>query len=273
MAKRHFLWITLLLCSLYAGAQQIDTVMIQSRMGHEVRNIVVLPEGYDQETTRYPVIYLLHGHGGGSHTWANVVKPDLDKVATQYGIIFVCPDGKNSWYWNSPRNADMQYEDYIYDEMPRYIDTHYRTIAHRTGRAITGFSMGGHGAMWNAIRHRDVFGAAGSMSGGLDIRPFPDSWNMKEQLGELATSLECWNNHTVINLIPTLNNGDLAIIIDCGVDDFFLDVNKQTHQSLLSRKIAHDFILRPGGHTREYWNNAIDYQVLFFHKYFTQSAK
>ena len=68
----------------------------------------------------------------------------------------------------------MQFEDYISDEVIRYVDSHFRTIPDRKARAISGLSMGGHGAMWNAIRHRDVFGAVGSTSGGLDIRPFPN---------------------------------------------------------------------------------------------------
>ena len=42
-------------------------------------------------------------------------------------------------------------------ELVKYIDEHYKTIADRKGRAITGLSMGGHGAMWNAIRHKDTF--------------------------------------------------------------------------------------------------------------------
>ena len=46
--------------------------------------------------------------------------------------------------------------------------------------------MGGHGAMWNAIRHKDTFGAGGSTSGGVDIRPFPLNWDMSKQLGEFA---------------------------------------------------------------------------------------
>ena len=48
---------------------------------------------------------------------------------------------------------------------------HISAIPEKRGRAITGLSMGGHGALWNAIRHKDVFGAAGSTSGGVDIRP------------------------------------------------------------------------------------------------------
>ena len=128
--------------------------------------------------------------------------------------------------------------------------------------------MGGHGAMWNAIRNQDVFGAAGSTSGGLDIRPFPNNWGMKKYIGERDRNLDALNNHTVINLLDRLKNGDLAIIIDCGVSDFFYGVNKAVHERLLQLKIGHDFIARPGGHNDTYWNNSIDYQIKFFKKYF-----
>ena len=60
---------------------------------------------------------------------------------------------------------------------------------------------------------------------------------MKDQLGEFVANKKRWDEHTVINLIPSLNDGDLAIIIDCGVDDFFLEVNRRTHQALLTRNI------------------------------------
>jgi len=128
--------------------------------------------------------------------------------------------------------------------------------------------MGGHGALWNAIRHTDVFGAAGSTSGGVDIRPFPKNWMMPEQLGEMETNKEVWDQHTVINQVDKLRKDDLAMIIDCGEADFFLDVNKNLHKRLLELKIDHDFITRPGGHNGQYWNNSIDYQILFFSKFF-----
>ena len=176
MKKSFSLLITLFLCVATLSAQQVDTITIHSKMGRDIKNVIVLPDNYTSNNTRYPVVYLLHGCGGNYTTWTKI-KPELPQIASQYGIIFVCPDGKVSWYWNSPLNKDMQYEDYISDELVRYIDTHFRTIADRKARAITGLSMGGHGAMWNAIRHRDIFGAVGSTSGGLDIRPFPTNWN------------------------------------------------------------------------------------------------
>ena len=270
MKRLLLLPITLLLCIVSLCAQQVDTVTIHSKMGHDLKNVVILPQSYAEGNTRYPVVYLLHGCGGNYASWLGI-KPELPQLASQYNFIIVCPDGMvNSWYWNSPLNKDMQFEDYISDEVIRYTDSHYRTIADRSARAISGLSMGGHGAMWNAIRHRNVFGAAGSISGGLDIRPFPTNWKMQNQLGEFASNKKRWDEHTVINLIPSLKDGDLAIIIDCGVDDFFLEVNRRAHQSLLDHNIKHDYIERPGAHNNAYWNNSIDYQLLFFHKFFAQ---
>ena len=268
MKRLLLLPITLLLCIVSLCAQQVDTVTIHSKMGHDLKNVVILPKSYAEGNTRYPVVYLLHGCGGNYASWITI-KPELPQLASQYNLIIVCPDGLiNSWYWNSPLNKEMQFEDYISDEVIRYTDSHYRTIADRSARAISGLSMGGHGAMWNAIRHRDVFGAVGSTSGGLDIRPFPTNWKMQNQLGEFASNKKRWDEHTVINLIPSLKDGDLAIIIDCGVDDFFLEVNRRAHQSLLDHNIKHDYIERPGAHNNAYWNNSIDYQLLFFHKFF-----
>lgn len=273
MKRLLLLPITLLLCIVSLCAQQVDTVTIHSKMGHDLKNVVILPKSYAEGNTRYPVVYLLHGCGGNYASWITI-KPELPQLASQYNLIIVCPDGLiNSWYWNSPLNKDMQFEDYISDEVIRYTDSHYRTIADRSARAISGLSMGGHGAMWNAIRHRDVFGAVGSTSGGLDIRPFPTNWKMQNQLGEFASNKKRWDEHTVINLIPSLKDGDLAIIIDCGVDDFFLEVNRRAHQSLLDHNIKHDYIERPGAHNNAYWNNSIDYQLLFFHKFFNQAKE
>ena len=273
MKKIFLLPAILFACIFSLCAQHVDTITIHSQMGRDLKNVVILPESYTDGADRYPVVYLLHGYGGNYAIWLKI-KPELPQLASQYNFIIVCPDGlRDSWYWNSPLNKDMQFEDYISDEVIRYIDSHYRTIADRSARAISGLSMGGHGAMWNAIRHRDVFGAAGSSSGGLDIRPFPTNWNMKNQLGEYASNKKRWDEHTVINLIPSLKDGDLAIIIDCGIDDFFLEVNRRIHQALIACNIKHDYIERPGAHNRDYWNNAIEYQLLFFHKFFSQSQQ
>lgn len=259
-----------LLLALPALAQRVDTIEVYSpKMQRSIKNVVVLPAGYDKaKSTRYPVVYLLHGYGGKYNEWVGGTKKTLPKEAGKWNVIFVCPDGQNSWYWDSPKDPKMQFETYVSKELVNQIDKSYRTIASPKGRAITGFSMGGHGGLWLGINHPEVFGACGSMSGGVDIRPFPDGWDMKKWLGTYEQNRKVWDEHTVINQLDKIKPNTLAIIIDCGTDDFFYQVNENLHKEMLSRNIAHDYIIRPGGHSHEYWNNAVDYQLQFFSKFF-----
>ena len=91
---------------------------------------------------------------------------------------------------------------------------------------------------------------------------------MSDGVGKESENEEVGNNHTVINQVDRLQNGDLALIFDCGYSDFFFEVNNDFHKKLLKYKIDHDFIVRPGAHNGEYWSNSIDYQILFFKKFF-----
>lgn len=260
-----------LLVVLPVQASQVDTLDVYSTsMEKTLKNLVILPADYAfRPQQKYPVVYLLHGHGGNYTSWLASVKPGLPRLATEYGLIIVCPEGENSWYWDSPISPKSQFETYISRELRESIEKRYPTRNDRNSRAITGYSMGGHGALWLAFRHPDLFGACGSMSGGVDIRPFPNNWNMKDQLGTYAGHPQRWDEHTVINLLPYPTEfGALAIIIDCGTEDFFFQVNNRLHEKMLELKIPHDYITRPGGHTQAYWNNAIDYQLLFFQKFF-----
>lgn len=266
--KKLNIFLCLLFISITIQAATVDTIYVQSNaMNKKVQVVVVSPERKD---TPASVIYLLHGYSGNAKTWTNI-KPNLPEIAERHNILFVCPDGKNSWYWDSPKDPAFRYETFVSKELVNYIDRNYPTRNDRTGRAITGLSMGGHGALWIAFHHTETFGAAGSTSGGVDIRPFPKNWEMNKQLGNFNDNPELWESHTVINLIDQLKDGEQALIVDCGYSDFFLEVNNQFHQKLLDKGIAHDYILRPGAHNNEYWNNSIDYQILFFLKYFQQN--
>ncbi|MEG1585560.1 MAG: alpha/beta hydrolase family protein [Bacteroidales bacterium] len=265
---RNILFSLLVLgCSFSARASRVDTIAIKSNSMDKMVKIVTIVPDVAMEGARCPVVYLLHGYSGNHHTWINI-KPELTTIADREGIIFICPNGENSWYWDSPKNPQVRYETFISSELIDFADSTLPTISDRKARAITGLSMGGHGALWNAIRHKNIFGAAGSTSGGVDIRPFPKNWQMKEQLGPLEQNKEVWDAHTVINQVNTLKDGELALIIDCGSEDFFLEVNNKFHEQLTERKISHDYLTRPGAHNHVYWNNSIDYQILFFSKYF-----
>ncbi len=266
--KKISLILTLFFSTLYLNAATIDTISIYSNAMHKsFKCVVIKPKTYTAKH-KFPVVYLLHGYSGNQTDWILKV-PQIKNYADEYNMMIVCPDGGySSWYFDSPLDSTMKFETYISTEVPNYIDKHYSTIANRKGRAITGLSMGGHGALYLAFKHSNFFGACGSMSGGVDIRPFTKKWDISKQLGDSAHYSQNWNDNTVVNVVEKYRTDSLAIIFDCGTDDFFYGVNKALHQKLLQLVIAHDYIERPGDHSWPYWSNAIGYQLLYFKKYF-----
>ena len=270
--KRIFtLFVALVICG-SAMAFNRETVAIHSNaMNKNITITVLLPDGY-HEKKDLPVVYLLHGHGDNHTAWDS--KGQTGPLADLYNTIIVMPDGGvNSWYWDSPINESNKYETFVTKEIIEYIDSHYKTKADRTARAITGLSMGGHGALYLALRHQDLFGAAGSTSGGVDIRPFPKNWGMSNWLGTIEEHPENWEKYTVINMVDLLKPNSLKLIIDCGTEDFFYQVNCNLHQKLMDAGIPHDFYVRPGVHNWDYWRNSIKYQMLFFNDYFTKATQ
>ena len=249
-----------------------DTVVTYSAsMKKNIKAVIITPDNYGNAVA-LPVVYLLHGYSGNYADWITKAK-GFEKAADLYNLIIVCPDGNNSWYWDSPINENFKYETYVSDELVNWVDGKYNTIKNRSGRAITGLSMGGHGSLYLAFKHQDVFGAAGSMSGGVDIRPFAKNWDMAARMGAYAENPERWEKNTVINMLHLITSNSLALMIDCGVDDFFFKVNENLHEQLLYRNIAHDYISRPGAHNWNYWTNAIGYQLLFMNNYFKSYSK
>ncbi|PXX29106.1 alpha/beta hydrolase family protein [Arenibacter sp. ARW7G5Y1] len=250
-------------------ASRVDTLNVKSRsMNKSIANLVILPDSYAVNKQNFPVLYLLHGAGGDYTDWVTRVSA-IKEYADSYNMIIVCPDGgRTSWYLDSPVDLAMRYETYVSEELVQAVDKKYNTMENRNSRAITGLSMGGHGAFYLAFKHQEVWGAAGSMSGGLDIRPFPENWDLAKRLGQYAENWGHWEENTVINMVHLLKKDHLKLIFDCGINDFFYDANKRMHQKLMERNIPHDYIERPGSHNWEYWANAIQYQLLFFDNFF-----
>lgn len=252
----------------------VDTIEVMSvKMGRTIKNTVVLPAQYTEKKNPirfFPVVYLLHGAQGSYRDWPK--KADLRSLASQYGVIIVCPDGQDSWYFDSPIDPKFQFETYVVYELRNYIETHYRTLNHSKYRAITGLSMGGHGALWLAWRHPDVYGSCGSMEGGVDIYNFPNRWKVNERLGEFESNKEVWREHSVMSLVPTLEPGQ-NIVIDAGKNDIFIEANNALHEALDKQGIPHDYTVRPGKHSWSFWVNALDYQMLFFFKAFNTGVK
>jgi S-formylglutathione hydrolase FrmB len=258
-----------------SNAARVDTIVVYSNaMQKNIKVAVVIPDNAKQQQgVKFPVVYLLHGYSGNHGSWLKDA-PQLQFRADQYQVMLVCPDGGyGSWYYDSPINDSIKYETFITKELLPYIDKNFPTSANKDHRAITGLSMGGHGGLFLGIRHSDLFGNAGSVCGGVDIRPFPNSWDIKKSLGTIIEQPQNWTDYSVVTIAKNLKPGQLHIIFDCGVSDFFIDVNRSLHQLLLSNKIDHDYTERPGGHNKAYWSNSIDYQLQYFAKSFMMAIK
>ncbi len=252
---------------IYAGS--VDTAVIYSNsMQKNIKCIIIKPSSYKKKKLRFPTVYLLHGYSGWYSNWI-IRDPELKNYADEFQVLIVCPEGAtNSWYFDSPVNDKMRYETHVSSEVPHYIDSAYRTIADKNHRAITGLSMGGHGALFLAWRHTSTFAAAGSMSGALDLWSLTGKFDLFNILGDTLNQGGKWNNYSVINLAETKPADSLAIIIDCGIGDTFIETNRRVHQKLLSNKIPHEYIERPGKHEWPYWRFAVHFQLLFFKKFF-----
>ena len=272
--NQFFLAFISLLFAFIAFSAKVDTLNIYSMAMHkEIKCVVVLPESYLKNKKQlFPVVYLLHGYSDTYSGWVQRA-PNVKAAADEFNMIVACPDGGfSSWYFDSPIDSSYKYETFISSEVPAYIDQHFRTIQNRKARAIAGLSMGGHGAFFIGIKHKETFGAISSMSGGVDFTPFPKNWDIAKRLGDYENNKSLWENNTANKLVETLKDNDLAISFECGVDDFFIHVNRALHQKLLTLKIKHDYTERPGNHNWEYWNNAIWYEMLFFRNYFANST-
>ncbi|GAA4324471.1 alpha/beta hydrolase [Flaviaesturariibacter amylovorans] len=270
---KRILLLATLLSSLYARSADVDTVSIASAaMGRSLKCVVIRPDAYARGTDSFATVYLLHGLTGRYDNWVQKAR-SLKEYVDRYNVVVVCPDGAfNSWYLDSPEDPKHRFETYIAQEVPAFIESRYRVRRARGQRAITGLSMGGHGGLYLGLRHSRFFGAAGGMSGAYAIENITEKqYGVSRLLGDTASKAR-YRAHSIFGELEKPRTDTLALILDCGVDDFIVDMSRAAHKRLLELKIAHDYTERPGKHDWPYWNNAVQYQLLFFRNYFDRNA-
>lgn len=252
-------------------AARVDTLAVPSAaMGRTVTVVVAVPSA----AGRFPAVVLLHGAGGGYANWPrrlDALGAGFGALADRYGLVLAAPDGgADSWYLDSPRDPSVRMETFVAEELPAWMDAHLPTLPERRYRAVTGLSMGGHGALMLALRHPGVFGAASSISGGVDLAAFPERWGKARHLGPYDADTLGWNAVSVYQLVRDRPAPDPlpALLVDCGTDDFFLPINRRLHALLTERQLAHDYTERPGGHAWTYWTRALPYHLAFFRETF-----
>ena len=237
-----------------------------------VRYCVFLPASYsaaEAKTRKYPVLYLLHGLGGSGQTMAAdgewTALQDLRRANKVGEFLVVAPDGWDTFYINS-RDGKTPYSDFLIREFIPTMERMYRARAERAGRGITGFSMGGYGAMRLAFAHPELFGSVSAHSGAL-MRAPPQGVSAGASSGNPPAQLlarvfgdpidrRFWdlNSPFVLAQRNALALMKLKIYFDCGTEDsygFFRGAS-ELHETLDSVKVPHEFHLYPGGHSVSY---------------------
>lgn len=128
---------------------------------------IVLPDSYDRaKKQRYPVLYFLHGFTSTADEYMGYIPFDRALQASKLGLIIVVPDSNTrfggSMYSNSPTSG--YWENFITIDLVGYVDGHYRTIARRDSRGLTGHSMGGYGTLKLGMQQPQLFGALYAMN-------------------------------------------------------------------------------------------------------------
>jgi S-formylglutathione hydrolase FrmB len=253
--------------------RRYETVQFESKLvGAPLPYNVILPAGYGSDAAkqrRYPVLYLLHGLMGSADNWVSD-RARLAEHAAHYPFILVAPEGRNAWYTDSATAPAEKFESYLVKELIPDVDSRFRTIPTREGRAVAGLSMGGYGSLKFGLKYPALFAFAGSMSGALGAA----SWLPDEKLpafvrpsiarvygppGEPDNETRKTNDifRLVRELTPEQTKTLPFLYLDCGTEDFLIEDNRNFAALLLQKKVPHEFRQLPGGHTWPYWDKQV----------------
>jgi S-formylglutathione hydrolase FrmB len=146
---------------------------------------VLLPDGYSPKR-RYPVLYLMHGHGDSYWSWFAPKNGDLVNTARSFPGIVVMPEGGQGWYtdwWNGGRRGDPGWESYHLDELIPLVERRLPIRRGRRWHAIAGLSMGGEATMYYASQRPGYFGSAAAFSPPVSIQraEWPAAFNTQGQ--------------------------------------------------------------------------------------------
>jgi enterochelin esterase-like enzyme len=216
------------------------------------------PAAYDREPTRrFPVVYWLHGSGGGIAGIAKVAAHFHAAIESEKTppclVVFV--NGLVEGMYVDWKDGSAPLETMIIKEIVPHIDTTNRTISKREGRLLDGYSMGGYGAARLGFKYPELFRAVSILGGGplqaeLIQAPRAGRQRATEVLERVyGGDQEYFRASSPRRLAEknaeTLRQGSLIRQI-CGADDETLSNNREFHEHLERLKIPHTWRVLPG---------------------------
>lgn len=267
----------------------IEQITVKSTiLPHAVNYTVYLPADYESSQRTYPVVYLLHGYTDDNTGWLQFgeINRLADKAIADGTIppmIIVMPDADSTWYINS-YDGKEKFEDFFVKEFMPTVEKTWRIKGEKRFRGVAGLSMGGYGTMIYALKHPDLFAAAAPLSSAVltddDISSMPDdryNFPFAPLYGRGLKGTErlnkAWYDNSVLKLVETLPENSLKSVrywIDCGDDDFLTIGNCMLHIGLTKRRIPHEYRVREGAHTWNYWRTGIIDALAFIGQSFHQ---
>ena len=218
----------------------------------------------------YGVLYLLHGAWDSYKTYYERTGGSIQYLVKKYGLIVITPDGDPfGWYADSPFDPPNQIETYFIKELMGHVEANFPVDPQR--RAISGLSMGGHGAFVLALRHPGMFRSVSSMSGVLDITRHHGQWELNRVFGPFNTeNLEIWRRHSAFFL--ALDQRDYlkqlpTLVTVAESDPWVLLDNRVFHKKLDELAIQHTYEENKGTHDWTYWAGQIPRHFAFHARY------
>lgn len=231
-----------------------------------------LPKGYSpMADKKYPVVFMLHGYGGDYKQMGRII--NLQNMANNYDFIIICPDGqKDSWYFDSPTQRNSEFETFFTHDLVPYIKSEFKVDT--SALFITGLSMGGHGAMYLFLRHSNLFAAAGSTSGVLDLNASSLKYSsLSNRLGMYNQNIARFNSYSAINMLDSIKFTESPIIFDCGNGDHLYQANKNFKDACDSLHVNAFYFSLPGRHNRAYWRESLPLHFRFFYQVYLLGLK
>jgi S-formylglutathione hydrolase FrmB len=269
-----------LACSLPAAAsivitRELDSAALQRKWSYAV----YLPDGYETSSLKYPVLYLLHGHGQDLYAWVNFghIQRTADELIAHGEIppaIIVMPDAGMTWYVDRKEKMETA----VIQDLVGDVQRTFRVIDERKGRVIAGLSMGGYGALRFVLKYPEMFAAAGLLSPAVYDSEPPQSSGARRAgvFGAPEFDARVWKE---LNY-PTLWDAFLAkkiavpMYINSGDDDdFFIEAEATRLYSLL-RKNGQQAELRivDGAHRWPVWESTIGDAMRYVFRYAARPA-